>query len=346
MFETVPDSTESQLDFSIPPMPKVFILDLSLVSAMDTSCADVFSEIVAFTENNDCRLFLCGLSPRMKKGLELGGVKPGSSGARSQGNVRFFSDLDTALGRAEDSIIRTEMTETVIDRRAMKSTNEDGFRRALKQIDELHGVNFAPGLLGLQPFVRLLKLAPGECLYDCDGGVVEESQRGLFFIESGLLKIERDSGQSLTMTRTRRSIGANTAFFTLKNQHARIGTVARRTALAKGGIGVGNSSPNLRLARLGPGWVCGTLDVASGHIGSGIISAVEECRLYHLPSVQLDKIEQEDPALVLCLYKMMANLMAYREEATIEQLSTLNSIMSSPAHSKPIGRAARSAIGR
>jgi hypothetical protein len=64
--------------------------------------------------------------------------------------------------------------------------------------------------------------------------------------------VERDSTQSLTLTRTRGSIGSKTNKFTFKYQHARMGTVARRAALAKGSS---RSAPtNLRLARLGPGW--------------------------------------------------------------------------------------------
>jgi len=255
MFEVVGATESQRLGFNIPPFPKILILDLSLVTGMDTSTADIFGEIFEFCKNNECKLFLCGLSSRMKKSLELGGVKP-EGGPRSNSSVRFFSDLDTALGRAEDSLIRTEMVEK-LDSRSRKKAPEsraDGFRRALKQIDELHGVDFAGGLLKLHPHVEFLELEPGQCLYACDGGVVEDPQRGLFFIEEGLLKIERDSGQSLTMTRTRSSIGAATALNTLKNQHARMGTVARRTALAKG-IGAGQSSQNnLRLARLGPGW--------------------------------------------------------------------------------------------
>jgi len=85
--------------------------------------------------------------------------------------------------------------------------------------------------------------------------------------------------------------------------------------------------------------------MASGHRRSGITSAVTQCRLHHLPFFRLEQIEKDDPALVLSLYKAMAYLMASSQEATIEQLSTLNSIMSSPAHSKPIGRAARGAMG-
>ena len=87
------------------------------------------------------------------------------------------------------------------------------------------------------------------------------------------------------------------------------------------------------------------LDVSAGIQSSGITVAVTKCRLHHLPIPTLDKIEQEDPALVLCLYKLVTHLRAFREEATIEQLTTLNNIMTSPAHSKPISRAARRALG-
>lgn len=260
MFEEVDPSEAS--DYSIPPFPKIVVVDLSLVTGMDTSTVDIFAEIHEFCKNRDCKLFLCGLSLRMRKGLELGGVKP-QSGLRSESSVRFFSDLDTALGRAEDYLIKTEMSEDTPRPIRSSRSNESlegivGFRQALRQIDELHGLDFTHKLLGLQNFTHLLELQPGECLYQCDGGVIEDSRRGLFFIEEGLLKIERDSSQSLTWTRTLGSIGngsknlAPTAAYTLKNQHARMGSVARRASQAKGR----NVTPqsNLRLARIGPGW--------------------------------------------------------------------------------------------
>lgn len=91
--------------------------------------------------------------------------------------------------------------------------------------------------------------------------------------------------------------------------------------------------------------VCGTLESAAGVQSSGITVAVTKCRLHHLSLKTLDKLEEDDPALVLRLYKLVTHLRAYREEATIEQLTTLNNIMTSPAHSKPISRAARRALG-
>ena len=91
--------------------------------------------------------------------------------------------------------------------------------------------------------------------------------------------------------------------------------------------------------------VCGTFNYGANVQSYGITIAVTKCRLHHLPVHTLEMIEKEDPALVLTLYKLMTHLRAYREEATIEQLTTLNNIMTSPVHSKPISRAARRAFG-
>ena len=92
MFEELPDSRQSSYD--PPPVPKVLIIDMSLNTGMDTSTLDIFAEIKELCKNNDCKLFLCGLSSRSKKGLGLTGVKP-EPGLRDLRQVRFFSDLDT-----------------------------------------------------------------------------------------------------------------------------------------------------------------------------------------------------------------------------------------------------------
>ena len=91
--------------------------------------------------------------------------------------------------------------------------------------------------------------------------------------------------------------------------------------------------------------MCGTLNVEADLQLSGITVAVTSARLHHLPSESLQKIEEENPSLALSLYKLVTHLRAHREEATIEQLTTLNNIMTAPAHSKPISRVARRAIG-
>jgi hypothetical protein len=249
MFE---DLDEAQLlDFAPPPKPKIVIVDVSLVTGMDTSTTDIFGEIRKLCNANGCKLFLSGLSPRMQSGLALGGVVPDKTGPRSKRMTLFFSDLDTALGRAEDMLIQNEMIQTSERRRF--NTSVSGFEHALHQIDELHGETFADDLIELQKFVEPLELQPGECLFESDGGVVNDRSRGLFFIESGLLKIEKDTSHVMSQTRTHNKLIYD-PHVTLKHQHARMGSVAKRAFLAKGALQGSSDRQSLRLARIGPGW--------------------------------------------------------------------------------------------
>lgn len=92
--------------------------------------------------------------------------------------------------------------------------------------------------------------------------------------------------------------------------------------------------------------VCGAIEGASGLKHDGVHIAVTNCRLHHLTFQKLEQMETDHPALVVTLYKMLSHLMARRQEITIEQLATFHSIMSSPAHSKPVSRAAIMAFRR
>ena len=50
-----------------------------------------------------------------------------------------------------------------------------------------HKENLAKNLLGLQEFTEPVTLAPRQFLYESDGGIIPEEDRGLFFIESGVV---------------------------------------------------------------------------------------------------------------------------------------------------------------
>ena len=93
----------------------------------------------------------------------------------------------------------------------------------------------------------------------------------------------------------------------------------------------GLTQQNFRLARIGPGWLVGTTEIATGLSDPGVYIAVGHCRLHHLPFTTIQQIEQENPVLALRLYKLIAHLMAHRQENTISQLATLRSIMNSSA---------------
>jgi hypothetical protein len=55
----------------------------------------------------------------------------------------------------------------------------------------------------------------------------------------------------------------------------------------------------------------------------------------------MHEIEEEDPKLMMRLHKLLTHTMARRQEVTIEQLATLNSILTSPAQNIPIRSAAQ-----
>ena len=84
----------------VPPVPKYVILDLTLLTGMDTSSVDVFGDILTLCRTNDCKLFLAGVNRGLMKTMSLSGFKPDTAKVRSTRKLRFFSDLDNAVGKA------------------------------------------------------------------------------------------------------------------------------------------------------------------------------------------------------------------------------------------------------
>jgi hypothetical protein len=73
--------------------------------------------------------------------LALGGFKP-DTGVRSKRKLRFFPNLDSALGKAEDMLLETyfeekEVRPSVHDgrKRLLDRMKDNGFRVALSYID-------------------------------------------------------------------------------------------------------------------------------------------------------------------------------------------------------------------
>jgi hypothetical protein len=84
--------------------------------------------------------------------------------------------------------------------------------------------------------------------------------------------------------------------------------------------------------------VIGANEFAMGQHSLKKFKAITKVKMYHLRFSDLTKIEEERPALVLRLYKMLTHVMARKEEDTVAHLSTLHDILNSPVHSKPIPR--------
>eukprot|EP00533_Pseudo-nitzschia_delicatissima_P009457 CAMPEP_0116083310 /NCGR_PEP_ID=MMETSP0327-20121206/3201_1 /TAXON_ID=44447 /ORGANISM="Pseudo-nitzschia delicatissima, Strain B596" /LENGTH=1114 /DNA_ID=CAMNT_0003574181 /DNA_START=152 /DNA_END=3496 /DNA_ORIENTATION=+ len=304
----------------LKPESKFLILDLTLVTGMDTSAVDVFSEIRNLCYGSNCKLFMCGMSTNIRSILALGGFV-NDSGERSKRRLRFFASLDSALGKAEDLLLESHYDMAQNDApsrpgmRRLQRRTTSGFQKALRHIETEHGDNFSRQLAGLEKYTTMIELQAGEALYD------DEKERGLFFIEVGILKVEKKTGHTATR-QSALSLG---------------GSIRQRTsdhkpeAFPPSPNGTASSEfQTFRLARLGVGWVVGTMEFFH-QPRPGQEVALDDCKLHHLPFSKIREAEAEDPGLVLELYKLLSYLMAQRQEATIGQLATLHSIMSSPA---------------
>ena len=355
MFEDLPESA-SKVDFELPPVPKYLIIDFTIVTGIDTSAVDVFADIISLCKSNRCEVMFAGLSSNLRSTFAHSGVKP------TRG-LRFLPDIETALGKAEDALIKnvfqkeekSKMESGQRRRARLMSVDDDGFRFALRQIDEQHGISFADDLAELQAYTIPVELESSQSLFGDDSPFDDEARRGLFFIETGLMKVERDP--TYTMTRgskasLRRKIGPGFASQrvlgeggSISQLNARAPTIGREAALLKSTTAYrARTSHTFRLARIGPGWVVGAIEGASGLKNPGMYIAVTDCRLHLLPFARIQELETTNPKLVLRLFKMMAHIMSRRQELTIEQLSTLHSIMTSPASTKPVSRLTMGAI--
>lgn len=302
---------------------------------------------------------MSGMSPAIRKTLFLGGVKPDTyTKDRSQRKLRYFPDLDSAVGKAEDTLItimyRPSYDSEHFGRHVLKGT---GFQRCLSHIDTQvnptvlitisiscekpgssnsfhcltqHETTFKEDLAELGSYTYPVTLEPGEILYK-DKIFVD---RGLFFIEEGTLRIERSTDSTGSLTRTRRSTGTYNNFDSIGHLKARSGSVARQVALLKDQKQY--DMQTFRLARIGPGWVIGNHEALSGLESPGATIAVDRCRLHYISFDKLKDLEEGKPMLILQLYKLLSKLHALQSEVQIGQFATLYNIMSAPSHNRPL----------
>ena len=139
MFEDVPESVAKPLFFPLPPLPKYLIIDMTMVSGIDTSSIDVFGEIIQLCFRHKCQVYMAGLTLSFKQSLALGGVKPSHDKNAANSTLRFLPEMESALCKAEDGLLKNmsqlEQKEMRRSRIRANSTADDGFLYALKEID-------------------------------------------------------------------------------------------------------------------------------------------------------------------------------------------------------------------
>jgi hypothetical protein len=114
-------------------------------------------------------------------------------------------------------------------------------------------------------------LEPGQRLYHCHGGPIADCARGLFFIEQGLMKIERDSSIMSINRGSRNPLDLRT--FSVGAQDDSLTRMKARElnpqSMKRASVELARSSSTIRLARIGPGWVLGAAEFVSGAPAQG-----------------------------------------------------------------------------
>lgn len=146
MFDDQHEEEDLDGGVTLPPIPKHLIIDFTLVTGMDTSAVDLFSELITMSQQHNCQLYLAGVSTVLKGTLSYAGIKPSP-----ERRFHWAFDLESALAKAEDKLISKEFQieekdelESSIRRKKRSESldirnSDDGFLYALRKIDEQHG---------------------------------------------------------------------------------------------------------------------------------------------------------------------------------------------------------------
>ncbi len=238
--------------------PKYVVIEMSLVSGMDTSAVEIFSDIVTLCYGKKSQVFFAGLSPRMTYTLKQGGVKPSSDKQSKFSILRFPPTMESALMKAEDGLLKFVLKSEEREIRLMNNTTmnseKNGFLRALELIDLKHRTNMASKLKQLRPYTKVVALAAGESLFNNpDGSNNEERERGLFFMEHGIMRVERDAHATNTRTgNTWKSVDSNNNTYNNLRGFGSLTNLKQAEWFSK--LADDYNQRNVRIARFGSGW--------------------------------------------------------------------------------------------
>ena len=133
---------------------------------------------------------------------------------------------------------------------------DHGLRHALREIDKQQNLSMSKNLQMLERFTTPIEINAGDRLNDV--GNENNLPRGLYFVESGLVRCEHDSSASLTRGRTRSGLFAaphlSSSTESIGQLRARSATVGRCANMLKKNPGAMMAQNHIfRLARIGPG---------------------------------------------------------------------------------------------
>jgi len=280
------------------------VIDMPFVLGIDASAVDMFEQIIRLLGKN-CTICVSGCHPKVKKIVEI----------RKDifANVKVYEDLDSALEACEEALL-SPLIEAEKDKATKSfeaSDSQTGFDKCLTRIGEKYNIDVTL-LRELRSYVHPIKLTASEVLMNQrKGTVVDMKKDSLFFIESGSIRIDRDTEQSLT---------PKTQEIDEKIQRMQQ-RIQNRT---------------FRLTRLGPGWILGAHELLSGFRSIGLYRAETETVVHYMPFSSIKVIEKQNPALGFELHYLLGKVITESSDRDKEQLSNLmDMIFTFPAASAP-----------
>ena len=169
----------------------------------------------------------------------------------------------------------------------------------------------------------LVVLEPGDTL------VTDAVDHGLFFVETGLIRVQRTKVNTESGTKTPAFIYQDGG--SIGHLNARSQSIGRETTVwKKTKQQTQHTEQCFRLARIGQGWIIGGIEATNGMQKPGIHVAISACRLHHLPRTAIEAAERNSPHLAMNLYKALSHLATKRQEMTIDHLGQHLKILNSP----------------
>jgi hypothetical protein len=230
------------------------------------------------------------------------------------------------------------------------ASDMDGFKETLELVGDNYGLSASvvAELEGLAPHVKVMFLSPMDSLYGCLSSklgvsIADDGPRGLFFVEYGLIRVERDPNSTMmrntsTLRRRFESLEIDKSSATLLNRKNeelnKIAANVRRRKLNE----APRSTMTFSYFSRGPGTLLGGREIASDMKATGEYIAVVPSKLYFLNMARIEELDESNPKLALALHKAISSGLAASLEASYVQTNQYYDVMNSRDVVKPKSR--------
>ena len=213
-----PVNVPDEIAHLVPPTPSVLVLDCSLVTGVDVSAGVEIREAADKCEAEGCEVVMCCPEGKVRRVLERA----------MPAGVKFEDGLDAGLSRAEDVVLAEAGW-------GGERISDNGWKGVVEEVGALLRLEGLEGLAeGLEGEAKRLELAKDESLYDKARAMygpmagTSDTERGLFFVASGTVRIDKSKTGTVTRSGTLRRVMNNKSIGSMDPRAIDVGVRARR----------------------------------------------------------------------------------------------------------------------